>query len=103
VKTLEINSAGPGLAKAVEALKDEPLVVTRDGVPLAVLVPAAGVNLETVALSLSPQFRAVLENSAQRHHAEGGIAPEEMRRRLGVKPPRSGAPAGRRKAPSKKA
>jgi hypothetical protein len=101
VKTLEITNAGPGLAEVVEGLKDEPLVLTRDGQPLAVLLPVTGADLETVALSLSPQFRTLLEESAQRHHVEGGISTEEMRQRLGVKAPRPNTASGRRKVQNK--
>jgi hypothetical protein len=92
VKSLEITGTPPGLAQAVEGLNGEPLVLTRAGRPLAVLLPVAGADLETVSLSLNPQFLAILERSARRQQAEGGISPEEMRRRLGVEPP--AAPAG---------
>jgi prevent-host-death family protein len=100
VNTLEITAVSPGLAQAVETMKGEPLVLTKGGRPVAVLLPAAGADLQTVALSLSPQFRAILEESARRQQAEGGISPHEMRRRLGVEAP--AAPGGGRKVRSKR-
>ncbi len=53
--------------------------------PVAALVPVGNADLETVTLSTSPSFLAVIERSRARQNAEGGISSEEMRRRLGLK------------------
>ena len=53
-----------------------------NGRPVAVLLPVEGADLETVSLSLNPQFLAILERSRARQIAEGGVSAEEMRRRL---------------------
>jgi hypothetical protein len=102
VRTLEITDEGPGLAEIVGLLQNEPLVLTREGRPLAVLLPVKGAALETVSLSLNPQFQAIMLESAKRQHAAGGISTEEMRRRLGMEPTEP-APSGRgKKAPRKR-
>src|SRR5262249_14828796 len=41
---------------------------------------------ETVTLSTSPQFLALIERSRSRQATEGGISSDEMRRRLKVRP-----------------
>jgi hypothetical protein len=81
---LDITKATASVAECVQALKHEPLVLLEAGQPVAVLLPVENADLETVSLSLNPQFRAILERSGQCQHAEGGVSAEEMRRRLGI-------------------
>jgi PHD/YefM family antitoxin component YafN of YafNO toxin-antitoxin module len=65
-------------------LAEKPLVVTRDGTPVAVLIPIEGADMETVSLSLDPAFNAILERSRASTRRQGGIPAEEMWRRLGL-------------------
>ncbi len=102
MKTLEISGTSPRLDEVIDSLREEPLVLTREGQPLAVLLPVAGSDPETVSLSLNPQFLALLEASARRHHTEGGISLEEMRRRLGVERPSTNAAGGGKKVRGKR-
>jgi antitoxin (DNA-binding transcriptional repressor) of toxin-antitoxin stability system len=64
-------------------VKNEPLILTINGKPIAALIPLENVDLETVTLSTHPQFLALIERSRTRQKTEGGISSEEMRRRLG--------------------
>ena len=63
----------------------EPVIVTSKGRPIAALVSIENADLETVSLSINPQFLELIERSRARQRAEGGISSEEMRRRLGVR------------------
>jgi len=63
----------------------EPVIVTRKGKPIAVLVPIENADLETVSLSTNRKFLKLIERSRTRQRTEGGISSNEMRRRLGVK------------------
>lgn len=85
MKTLEMSKATATLADYVRDVNREPLIVTSDGKPLAVLVSVKNADLETVKLSTHPQFIALIERSRTRHKSEGGISSQEMRRRLNLK------------------
>ncbi len=95
MKTLEMAQATASLADYAREVRKEPVVVTRRGQPVAALMPIESADRETVTLSTSKQFLALIERSRRRHKTEGGISSEEMRRRLGV--PSKGAGRTRRR------
>ncbi len=84
MKTLEMARATAPLADYARDVRKEPLIVTRRGRPVAALMPIENADRETVTLSMSSQFLALIERSRRRHKTEGGISGEEMRRRVGV-------------------
>jgi hypothetical protein len=71
---------------------EETITLTVDGQPIAILQPLVplvaiddeDVDLEAVVLSTNPKFLTLIEQSRQRHQAEGGISSDEMRQRLGL-------------------
>lgn len=85
MKTLEMAKATAPLAKYVQDVSKEPVVLTLGGRPIAALVPIENADLETVTLSTHSQFLALIERSRSRQKSEGGISSKEMRRRLGLK------------------
>ena len=85
MKTLEMTKATAPLADYVRKVRKEPVIVTRNGKPVAALVSVENADLETVALSVEPQFLALIERSRARQKADGGIPSADMRRRLGLK------------------
>ncbi len=84
MKLLELTQATSPLAEYAQEVKDEPVILTLDGTPIAALVAIENADLETVTLSTHPQFLALIERSRLREESEGGISSEEMRRRLGL-------------------
>jgi antitoxin (DNA-binding transcriptional repressor) of toxin-antitoxin stability system len=82
VKTVEKQAATRTLAEYASEIKGGPLVVTDHGQPVAVLVSIENADLETLSLSMSPRFLALIERSRSRARVEGGVSGEEMRRRL---------------------
>ena len=82
MKTLEMKQATAPLADYARDVDKEPIIVTVRGRPVAALMPIENADRETVTLSTSPQFLALIERSRSRQAAEGGISSEEMRRRL---------------------
>lgn len=68
------------MADYVRQAQTEPLVVTDNGAPTAVILPLANANLETVSLSTNPEFIALIERSRARARTDGGHSAEEMRR-----------------------
>ena len=83
MKTLEISQATAPLADYAREVREEPVVVTMDGKPIAALVAIENADAKTLKLSTSPDFLALIERSRARQRADGGISSNEMRRRLG--------------------
>jgi len=69
---------GP-LAEYAQTMKDGPLVVTRDGQPIAVVISVENADLETLSLSNHPGFLELIERSRARQKREGGLSSAEMR------------------------
>ena len=63
-------------------LERNPLIVFKKGKPLAALISVENADWETVSLSTNKKFMAMIEKSRRRLKKEGGLSPEEMRRRL---------------------
>ncbi len=84
MRSIDINQAPQPLAEYAEQADTGPIVVTKDGQPIAVVVSIENADLETVALSENPQFLAIIERSRHRHEREGGLSSDEVRRRLEV-------------------
>jgi prevent-host-death family protein len=65
----------------LESCKEGPVVVTKNGRPVAVLV-AVGVGeedeLERLVLAHTPRFRRLLEKAKERIDADGGVPHEEF-------------------------
>jgi len=84
VRAVEISEAVEPLAEYAKQISAGPVVVTRDGQPLAVVVSAEDADMESISLSLNPEFMEIIERSRERQRKEGGISSEEMRHRFGV-------------------
>jgi antitoxin (DNA-binding transcriptional repressor) of toxin-antitoxin stability system len=82
MKLVESADATGTLAEYAAKIQSGPVVVTQQGRPIAVLVPIQNADLETVTLSMNPQFMDIIERSRARSRDEGGISSDEMRRRF---------------------
>jgi len=82
MKTVEIKKATMPLSDYTKTVKKEPVIITREGKPVAALVSISNADIETVSLSNNPKFLNLIERSRARQKSEGGISTEEMRRRL---------------------
>jgi prevent-host-death family protein len=83
VRTVEMADATESLATYVrKSSVSGPVVVTKDGQPVAVLVLLEHQDLETVALSSDPEFLELIRSSRARHAQEGGLSSAVVRRRL---------------------
>src|SRR5208283_3139737 len=87
MKTLDIAKTTGPLAKIARDPAAKPLILTVKGKPVAVLLPIKDADVETISLSLNPEFHAIMEHSRRRQEREGDISTEEMRRRLGLDEP----------------
>jgi len=82
MKTVEVSKATLPLSDYTKEVKKEPIIITKEGRPVAALVSLPNADIETVSLSNNPKFIALIERSRTRQKSEGGISSEEMRRRL---------------------
>lgn len=82
MKTVEIEKATLPLSDYTKKVKKEPVIITREGKPVAALVGISNADIETVSLSNNPKFLNLIERSRARQKSEGGISTEEMRCRL---------------------
>jgi hypothetical protein len=85
MKSLDLSEVS-ALAPHVQSGAHEPLLVTKDGHTIAAVVPADDDDVESLLLSINPQFQAILERSQQRLLSEGGLSSAEVRQRLGLAP-----------------
>ena len=82
MKTIDIREAIGPLAEYAKTAQTEPVVVTENGTPTAVVLPLENSDLESVSLSTNLKFLALIERSRTRARNQGGISADEMRRRL---------------------
>ncbi|MEJ7639931.1 MAG: hypothetical protein WKF75_18665 [Singulisphaera sp.] len=82
MKMIILGEASILLADSEKQTRMEPLAVTDNGAPTAVILPLANADLETVSLSTNPEFIALIEQSRARARVEGSVSAEEMRRRV---------------------
>jgi len=86
MKTLDLSEVS-ALAPHLQPDAVEPLLVTKDGHTVAAIIPANDHDVESLMLSIHPQFQAILERSQKRLESEGGLSSAEVRERLGLAPP----------------
>jgi prevent-host-death family protein len=82
MKTVELAEATHPLADYVPGVRTEPLVITENGTPTAVMLPLDDGDLESLALSTNPAFLALIERCRARARDEGEVSADEMRRRV---------------------
>lgn len=85
MKTLDIAEAIGPLAKYAEEASIETVVITREGEPVAAVVPIEAADLETLSVATNADFVAMIERSRARFPAGSGVSTEEMRRRLAAR------------------
>ena len=83
MKSIDLSEV-PALVPFVTPGSQEPVILTRDGQTVAAIVPANEQDVESLLLSINPQFQAILERSQQRLESDGGVSTAEVRKRLGL-------------------
>jgi len=79
LRKVELADATEPLARYAQTVDEGPLVVTKDGQPIAVVIPVENADLETISLSNHPGFLEVIERSRDRQKREGGLSSAEVR------------------------
>jgi len=83
MKTIELSQVA-ALTPHVQPGSYEPVVLTQNGRTVAAILPSDEQGVESMLLSLSPHFKAILDRSQHRLEAEGGLSAAEVRARLGL-------------------
>ncbi len=84
MKTIEVAQATNSLGEYARELEQEPLVLTEGGHAIAALFPIGDDDLESLALSLSPKFRALIERARAEYRNGASLSAEDVRRELGI-------------------
>lgn len=84
MKKIEMAKASGPLSKYAREAKKTPILVVKNGKPVAAVVPLRNADLETVSLSTNRKFIALIERSRLRYKKGGGISSKELHRRLGI-------------------
>ena len=87
MKKVKLADVTIPLLQFVQELGREPVILMYKGKPLAVIQPVWDADVETVSLSLSPKFQAILQESRDSIIRTGGIPFEEVCRDFGVDVP----------------
>ena len=86
MRTVELEKATEPLAEYARRASTEGVVVTLRGKPVATLAAVpAGADWESLAIGTHPKFLEIMERSRAAHRQQGGVSPDEMRRRLGLR------------------
>ena len=84
MEKIEVTLATNSLEQYARELDEEPLVLTERGRAIAALMPIDDANFESLALSLSPKFQALIERSREEHRNGASLSADEVRRELGI-------------------
>jgi prevent-host-death family protein len=82
MRILEIAEARMPLADYAADVGGDPIILTRDGRPVAALVSVENTDWETIRLSTHPEFLALIEQSRESLRRGEGLSAEELRGRL---------------------
>ena len=86
MKTVEMAAATAPLADYARLARNEVVVVTLRGKPVATVMSVPkGADWESLAIGSHRTFLDIMERSRVAHRERGGISPGEMRRHFGIK------------------
>lgn len=83
---VELSEATGSLSEYTRRARKGPVVVTRDGKPVAVLRSLTGDEWEDFVVGTDPRFVAMIERSRARHKPGTGVPLAEAMRKYGAKP-----------------
>jgi prevent-host-death family protein len=89
---VELRDATGSLSEYTRKARKTPVVVTRQGRPVALLRTLSDEEWEDFVVSSSPTFRRIMERSRKDYEARGGVSLEQIERQFAL-PPRPGKPA----------
>jgi antitoxin (DNA-binding transcriptional repressor) of toxin-antitoxin stability system len=86
MRNIDMAKSRRSLASYIRELDGgEPLVVKKNGKPIAALVPLTDMDWESFAVSTNPTFRKIIEEARKSFKLHGGLSTEEVCEQLGIK------------------
>lgn len=86
MKIVELDEARDSLCAYARRHRRDAVVVTKRGKPVSALLPLQrGADIERLALSMDPRFRAILEKSRAEVRAGKVVSSDDVRRLFGLK------------------
>lgn len=82
MKTLAISKATKPLSEYTKNLKDELLILTSDGRPVAAIVSLQNVDLESLSLCTNPDFMEIIEKSRKEFKKGKKLSLNEMQKEI---------------------
>jgi len=82
MKMLAIERDKPSLDSLIDMASEEVVILTRDGRPVFAFIAVDEEDVQTWQLGQNQDFLALMRQSWDRLHAEGGIALAQARQRL---------------------
>lgn len=61
-----------------------PILLTKNGKPISLIIPIDNVDLETLSLSINPKFIDIIEKARKSQQEEGRITLNDIRKELGI-------------------
>jgi len=82
MKTLAISKATKSLSEYTKKLKDELLILTSNGRPVAAIVSLTNVDLESLSLCTNPDFMEIIEISRKEFKKGKKLSLSEMQKEI---------------------
>ena len=90
IPVADVSRSADELKKSLAEETPTPFVITREGKPVAALIPLTDMDIEAATLSMNQEFIEITERSRARAKTEGTISHEEMVARYLTPPTDSG-------------
>ena len=87
MKTVDVAKSAAALQDSLAKESPTHLIITRNGEPIAVLVPTPDSDLESIKLSFDPKFIEIIERSRRSVARDGGIPMEQVEAMFANDPP----------------
>jgi hypothetical protein len=96
MKVVPLEKTTLTLPDVADLAKDGPVILTRQGEPVAAIQDLSGSDWESVALANNPRFQSLIAESRRAYREEGGISLEQVRSELGLNPSRRAPRRGKK-------
>jgi hypothetical protein len=84
MKKIEITEATSSHSQYARELTEEPLVLTEGRHAIAALLPVDDGDVESLTLSLSPKFQAIIEQARGEYRRGASLSADDARREFGL-------------------
>lgn len=90
MKIVPLEETAVTLPQVAELARSGPVILTRNGKPLAAVKNLTNKDWESMSLANNPRFRRIIEESRASYRKEGGIGLQDLREELGLKRRKTG-------------